>query len=44
MAVKEWGYSGAEIARYLGVTGSCVTKIVAKRHLSEEVRLRHQVG
>jgi len=44
MAVKGLGYSGAEIARYLGVTGSCVTRIVSERHLSEEVRLRYQDG
>jgi hypothetical protein len=43
MAVKGWGYSGAEVARYLGVTGSCVTRIVAERQLSEKVRLRYQV-
>jgi putative transposase len=44
MAVKGLGYSGAEVARYLGVTGSCVTRIVAERQLSEEVRLRYQFG
>jgi len=26
LAVKELGYSGAEVARYLGVTPSCVTR------------------
>jgi chromosomal replication initiation ATPase DnaA len=26
LAVKELGYSGAEVARYLGVTTSCVTR------------------
>ena len=41
MAVE--GLGGAEVARYLGVSGSCVTRIVSKRHLSEEVRLRYQV-
>ena len=29
IAVKELGYSGAEVARFLGVTNSCVTRIVA---------------
>lgn len=29
IAVRELGYSGAEVARYLGVTNSCVTRIVA---------------
>lgn len=28
-AVRELGYSGAEVARYLGVTNSCVTRFVA---------------
>jgi len=36
--VKGLGYLGAEVGRYLGVTGSCVTRIVAERQLSEEVR------
>jgi len=27
--VREAGYSGAEVARYLGVTHPCVTRIVA---------------
>jgi len=38
VAVKELGYSGAEVARYLGVTGSCVTRIVAERQFSDKVR------
>ena len=42
MAVKGFGYSGAEVARFLGVSGSCVTRIVAERELSEEIRLRYQ--
>ena len=29
IAVRELGYSGAEVARFLGVTNSCVTRIVA---------------
>ena len=28
VGVKLWGFSGAEIARYLGVTNSCVTRAV----------------
>ncbi|MBW1717544.1 MAG: hypothetical protein JRJ77_17295 [Deltaproteobacteria bacterium] len=28
LAVKELGYSGAAVARYLGVTSSCVTRAV----------------
>lgn len=42
VAVKGLGYSGAEVARYLGVSSSCVTRIVAERGLSEQVRLRYQ--
>jgi hypothetical protein len=41
VGVKGFGYSGAEVARYLGVTGSCVTRIVAEGKLSEEVRLKY---
>ena len=29
LAVKELGYSGAEVARYLGVTTSCITRAVS---------------
>ncbi|MBW2330153.1 MAG: transposase [Deltaproteobacteria bacterium] len=29
LAVKEFGYSGAEVARYLGVTTSCVNRAVS---------------
>jgi REP element-mobilizing transposase RayT len=29
VGVRELGYSGADVARYLGVTNSCVTRIVA---------------
>jgi REP element-mobilizing transposase RayT len=31
IAVRELGYSGADAARYLGVSNSCVTRIVASR-------------
>lgn len=41
VAIKGLGYSGAEVARYLGVSNSCVTRIVAKRGLPEKVRLRY---
>jgi chromosomal replication initiation ATPase DnaA len=44
VAVKRMGYSGAEVARFLGVTGSCVTRIVAGRQLSEEIELRYRIG
>ena len=29
VAVRELGYSGAEVARYLGVTTSCITRLVS---------------
>ena len=29
ISVRELGYSGAEVARYLGVTNSCITKSVS---------------
>jgi putative transposase len=29
IAVHELGYSGAEVARYLGVTNSCITRFIA---------------
>ncbi len=29
IAVSELGYSGAEVARYLGVTNSCVTRFLS---------------
>lgn len=44
MTVKGLGCSVAQVVRYLGVTDSCVPRIVVKRQLSEEVRLRYQVG
>jgi len=31
IAVRELGYSGADVARYLGVTNSCVTRSVSSR-------------
>jgi REP element-mobilizing transposase RayT len=30
IAVRELGYSGADVARYLGVTTSCITRLVSK--------------
>ena len=29
IGVRELGYSGADVARYLGVTNSCVTRIIS---------------
>ncbi len=38
LAVKELGYSGAEVSRFLGVTTSCVTRAVStsKKRKTEE--------
>jgi hypothetical protein len=39
IAVRELGYSGADLARYLGVTNSCVTRFVAsgKKHDVDDI-------
>jgi putative transposase len=37
VAVKLFGYSGAEVARYLGVTNSCVTREVSSKEISQEL-------
>ena len=44
VAVKGLGFSGAEVARYIGVSTSCVTRIAAGRELPEKVRLRYQIA
>jgi len=36
LAVKELGYSGAEVERYLGVTNSCVTRAVLAKEAPEK--------
>jgi len=36
LAVRELGYSGAEVARYLGVTNSCVTRAVSAEETIEK--------
>ena len=43
VAVKELGFSGAAVARYIGVTASCVTRIAGSRELREEVRSKYQI-
>ena len=35
MAVKKMGYSGADIARYLGVTTSAVNRLTVSEELSD---------
>ena len=41
VAVKLFGYSGAEVARYLGVTSSCVTREVSLKEISQELIERY---
>ena len=38
LAVRELGYSGAEVARYLGVTNSCVTRAASAKKGPESQR------
>jgi len=37
-AVKELGYSGAAVARYLGVTSSCVTRAASGKEIPQKER------
>ena len=41
VAVTLFGYSGAEVARYLGVTTSCITRGLAPGEIPEEVQSRY---
>ena len=41
VAVALFGYSGAEVARYLGVTTSCVTRALASGKIPEEIHARY---
>jgi hypothetical protein len=36
IAVKELGYSGAAVARYLGVTNSCVTRVASGNEIPQK--------
>jgi len=35
IGVRELGYSGADVARYLGVTNSCVTRLISAGRIPE---------
>ncbi len=35
IGVRQFGYSGADIARYLGVMNSCVTRMISSGKKSE---------
>ena len=37
VGMRELGYSGAEIARYLGVTNSCITRTISSFRKHDEV-------
>ncbi len=42
IGVRELGYSGADVARYLGVTNSCVTRLISaegKQDIGHEFRV-----
>lgn len=41
VAVQLFGYSGAEVARYLGVTNSCVSRAVFADKITPEMRRRY---
>ena len=43
VAVKGLGYSGAEVARYLGVTSSCVTRVVSKGGMEEDWQAQYGI-
>jgi len=34
LALKKLGMSGAEVARHLGVTTSCINRVVSKKEIS----------
>ena len=35
IGIRELGYSGADVARYLGVTNSCITRMVLATEKSD---------
>jgi len=41
IGVRDLGYSGADVARYLGVTNSCVTRMISagKKHDTDDINL-----
>jgi REP element-mobilizing transposase RayT len=43
VAVKLLGYAGAEVARFLGVTSSCVTRIASQEKRLEDLHLRYDI-
>ena len=43
IAVQLLGYAGAEVARFLGVTSSCVTRIASQEKRLEDLHLRYHI-
>ena len=43
VAVKILGYAGAEVARYLGVTSSCVTRAASQEGRLEDLEIRYDI-
>ncbi len=43
VAVKILGYAGAEVARYLGVTSSCVTRAASQERRLEDLQIRYDI-
>jgi len=43
VAVRLLGYVGAEVARYLGVTSSCVTRIASQEGRLEDLQIRYNI-
>ena len=41
VAVQLFGFSGAEVARYLGVTNSCITRAVSSKKIANDLRIRY---
>ena len=41
VAVQLFGYSGAEVARHLRVTNSCITRIASSKKMTQEMRTRY---
>jgi hypothetical protein len=44
VAVRLLGHGGAGVARYLGVTSSCVTRIASQEGRLEDLEIRYNVG
>jgi hypothetical protein len=43
VAVQLLGYGGAEVARYLGVTSSCVTRVASQEGRLEDLQIRYNI-